>query len=69
MMERLMKRGEELAREGQKRALVDLAAQLKSLLKGAAIQVDDARILVTGRAIVARWFFEPRLRFLDRGSK
>jgi hypothetical protein len=64
-----MRRGEELAREGQKRALVDLAAQLKSLLKGAAIQVDEAHILVTGRAIVARWLFEPRLRLLDRGSK
>ena len=69
MMARLIARGEALARKGQSDVLREIAAQVKTVLGSAAIDVDEARILVTGRAIVARWFTEPRLRFLGRGLK
>ena len=69
MMEKLMARGGEIAREARQGALRNVAVEVRNVLRSAAIEVDEARILVTGRGIVARWFIEPRLRFLGRGSK
>ena len=69
MMEKLIARGEALARDGEHRAVQSIAAQLRHLFGTSAIAVDETRVLVTGRGIVARWFIEPRFRFLGRGPR
>lgn len=61
-MERLISRGEEIARHAQ-RAKVDAVAQrLKDLLGSAS--VEGSRIAVSGRGLVRRWLADSRLRFL-----
>ena len=65
MMERLFQRGEELAREAQRRGLQRVAQKLKELLRGAAIEIGEAQVLVSGRGIVKRWLINPALRFFS----
>ena len=65
MMERLLQRGEELAREAQRRGLQRVAQKLKELLRGAAIEIGEAQVLVSGRGIVKRWLINPALRFFS----
>ena len=69
MMEKLVERGEEIARAAQARAVQSVAQQLGAVLRGASIDVEDAQVLVGGRGIIARWLSDPRLRFLSRGTK
>jgi len=69
MMAELMKRGETAARARQRERLRQIAEQLKSLLGNAAIEVEEARLLVRGRGIVKRWLIDPSLRFLAGGFK
>ena len=65
MMERLLQRGEELAREAQRRGLQRVAQKLKESLRGAAIEIGEAQVLVSGRGIVKRWLINPALRFFS----
>jgi len=68
-MEKLIARGEQLASQAQARQVQRVAAQLRTLLGAAAVSVDDARVLVTGRGIIKRWLIDPSLRFLSGGLK
>jgi hypothetical protein len=67
MMGNLLKRAEELASEAQRRKVAEVAERLKELLRDAAVEVEEARVLVRGRGIVKRWLIDPTLRFLSGG--
>ena len=67
MMSELLSRGERLAREAQRRKVAEVAAQLRTVLGTAAIEVEEARVLVRGRGIIKRWLIDPSLRFLGGG--
>jgi hypothetical protein len=69
MMGELLSRGERLAREQQRRKVADVAAQLRDILGSAAVEVEEARVLVRGRGIIKRWLINPSLRFLIGGLK
>lgn len=69
MMARLAKRVEELARERQRQKVRQIAEELKALIGDAAIEAQEARVLVRGRGIVKRWLIDPSLRFLSGGLK
>ncbi len=69
MMEKLLIRANELAHVEQQRKLAQVAGQLKELLQGATIEVEEARILVSGRGILKRWLIDPSLRFLSGGLR
>jgi len=69
MMDRLIARGEQLASQAQARQVQRVAAQLRTLFGSAAVDVEDARVLVTGRGIIKRWLIDPSLRFLSGGLK
>jgi hypothetical protein len=69
MMNDLVQRGEELARQKQQERLEAVAPQLRAVFGAAAVQVDEAEVLVSGRGLVKRWLLDPSLRFLDGGLK
>ena len=69
MIEKLLIRANELAHVEQQRKLAQVAGQLKELLQGATIEVEEARILVSGRGILKRWLIDPSLRFLSGGLR
>jgi hypothetical protein len=69
MMAMLLKRAEELARERQRRKAQEIAAELKRIVRGASIEIEEARVLVSGRGIIKRWLIDPSLRFLAGGLK
>ena len=69
MMEALQSRGERLAIDAQRRKVAHVAAQLRAMLGSAAIQVEEARVLVRGRGIIKRWLIDPSLRFLIGGLR
>ena len=69
MMEALMKRAEEIALKQQQAKVLAVAQQLKTLLGEAAIEVEEARVLVRARGIIKRWLIDPSLRFLSGGLK
>ena len=69
MMSELLSRGERLAREAQRRKVVEVAAQLRGMLGSTAIEVEEARVLVRGRGIIKRWLIDPSLRFLAGGLR
>ena len=69
MMERLVARAEALTRVRQRTKLQALADRLRSLLGEAAVEVEDARVIVRGRGIVKRWLIDPGLRFVAGGLK
>jgi hypothetical protein len=64
MMSELLKRGEELAREAQVQRVTQVAGRLKELVRGIAIETDEARVIVSGRGLLKRWLIDPQLRFL-----
>lgn len=64
MMSELLKRGEAFAREGQRRKVGSIAAELRALFGAAAVEVEEARVTVSGRGLMRRWLIEPSLRFL-----
>jgi hypothetical protein len=67
MMANLLKRGEQIASAEQRRKMQTVAQRLRSMFASAAVEVEDARVLVRGRGLVKRWLTDPRLRFLDGG--
>lgn len=64
-MERLVRRGEEIARQAQQQKVGEVAQRLKELLGDAS--VEGSRIAVSGRGLVRRWLADSRLRFLGSG--
>ena len=68
-MEKLIARGEQLAAQAQARQVQRVAEQLRSLFGSAAVNVQEARVLVRGRGIIKRWLIDPSLRFLSGGLK
>ncbi|HEX6072715.1 MAG TPA: hypothetical protein VFY95_06890 [Sphingomicrobium sp.] len=69
MMHSMMMRAESIARAGQRRKLHQVAEQLRNVLNGASVEVEEARVLVRGRGMVKRWLIDPSLRFLSGGLK
>jgi uncharacterized protein (DUF3084 family) len=69
MIERMIARAEQLAQDAQQRRLQQVATQLRAIFGSAAIEVEEARVLVRGRGIVKRWLIDPSLRFLAGGLK
>jgi hypothetical protein len=69
MMGDLLQRGEALAVERQQQRLKAVAQQLRALFGSAAVEVDEAEVLVSGRGLVKRWLIDPNLRFLNGGLK
>jgi hypothetical protein len=65
----LLQRGEALAVERQQQRLKAVAQQLRALFGSAAVEVDEAEVLVSGRGLVKRWLIDPNLRFLNGGLK
>ena len=69
MMERLVRRVEDIARKQQRETVARAAEQVKAILGSASIAVEEGRILVRGRGIIKRWLIDPSLRFLGGGFK
>ena len=69
MMDRLMKRAEELARAAQQRKVASVAETLRAMLGAIVVQAEDAQVVVSGRGLMKRWLVDPSLRFLGRGVK
>lgn len=67
MMAKLAERGAEIARAAQQRHLGMVAARLRALLGSAAVEVEQARVLVRGKGMIKRWLIDPSLRFLAGG--
>ena len=68
-MRKLMSRGDALAREAQQRQVERVAQQLRGLFGSAAVEADEARVLMRGRGIIKRWLIDPSLRFFAGGLK
>ena len=68
MNAKLMKRAEELARAAQRQKIREVADYLSSLLGSSAVNVEEARVIVSGRRLLQRWFGDPRLRFYGAGK-
>jgi hypothetical protein len=68
MMSDILARGDKLARRAQQRTIRAIADRLNALTQ-ASVQVEEARVLVTGRGLIKRWLIDPELRFLSRDSK
>jgi len=69
MMDKLISRGQELAAQAQAQQVQRVAQQLRALLGSAAVTVEEAQVLVSGRGIIKRWLIDPSLRFLSGGLK
>jgi hypothetical protein len=69
MMDKLIASGEQLASDAQAQQVQRVAQQLRGMFGAAAIAVEEAQILVSGRGIVKRWLIDPSLRFLSGGLK
>lgn len=69
MMSELLRRGDALARERQRQTVQSVAGQLRSIFGTAAVEVEEARVLVRGHGIVKRWLIDPSVRFLSGGLK
>ena len=69
MMERLAARGGQLARGAQEQRVQKVTQQLRMIFGSAAVEVEEARVLVRGRGMIKRWLIDPSLRFLGGGLK
>jgi hypothetical protein len=69
MMENVLARGQRIARDAELRMVRDDAQQLRAMFGSAAVEVEEARVLVRGRGIIKRWLIDPSLRFLAGGLK
>jgi hypothetical protein len=69
MMEKLAAGGEQLARSAQEQRVQEVAQQLRTIFGSAAVEVQEARVLVRGRGMIKRWLIDPSLRFLGGGLK
>ena len=69
MMENLLARGEQIAAQAQSSKIQLVAQQLRAMFGSAAISVDEAQVMVSGRGLARRWLIDPSLRFLGGGLK
>jgi hypothetical protein len=69
MMEALARRLEDIAKARQRETARAVANQLRTLLGGSLIEVDEMRVIVSGKGLVKRWLIDPALRFLSGGTK
>jgi hypothetical protein len=69
MMEKLLSCGERIARDAEARQVRRIAQGLRILFGSAAVSVEEARVLVSGRGMIKRWLLDPGLRFLGGGLK
>jgi hypothetical protein len=69
MMEALARRLEGIAKARQRETARAVANQLRTLLGGSLIEVDEMRVIVSGKGLVKRWLIDPALRFLSGGTK
>lgn len=67
MMEKLVSRGQQLARDAEAVQVRRIARALRVLFGSAAVSVEETRVLVSGRGIFKRWLLEPGLRFFGGG--
>jgi hypothetical protein len=64
MMEKLQKRGEELARDARRDVIGRLAAQIGEQLKTGELKIEDARVMLSESRLLQRWLTDPALRFV-----
>ena len=69
MMEKLVSRGDEIARTAQQQKIGEVARQLRALFGNGPVEVEEARVLVRGKGMIKRWLIDPSLRFLAGGMK
>lgn len=69
MMSDLVQRGVRLAAQRQRQRVDRIAAELRTMFGNAAIEVEEARVLVRGRGLIKRWLVDPNLRFLQWFSR
>ena len=69
MMEKLVSRGDEIARTAQQQKVGEVARQLRALFGSGAVEVEEARVLVRGKGMIKRWLIDPGLRFLTGGMQ
>jgi hypothetical protein len=69
MIDKLVSRGEQVARDAQQQKIADVARQLRAMFGNGAVEVEEARVLVRGRGMIKRWLIDPSLRFLSGGLK
>jgi hypothetical protein len=69
MLERLVQHGETIGRDAQQQRIETLAGKLRELVGAAAVQVEEARVLVRGQGMIKRWLIDPSLRFLAGSTK
>ena len=63
-MERIMERAERIAEAAVQRKVAATAGRLRERLGEAAVEIEEARVVMRGRWIVKRWLIDPSLRFL-----
>jgi hypothetical protein len=63
MMQRLMERGQALSAQARARTIERLAAQFRDQMRGVAVEVRSAGLVLRGRGLLARWLRDPALRF------
>jgi hypothetical protein len=69
MMTNLVKRGEQIASGQQRRTVQAVAQRLRAIFGSAAVEIEEARVVVRGRGLVKRWLVDPSLRFVSGGLK
>lgn len=69
MMEKLLRRGGDLADAARQRAVRRVAQQLRTLFGTAQVEVEEARVLAGGRRMMKRWLTDPAVRFFGGGVK
>ena len=69
MMEKLVARGEEIARDAQERAISRMAESVGRKLQAAAIELVQGGFTVRDLHLLDRWLDDPELRFMGRIEK
>lgn len=69
MMETLLARGEKIGARAQAQLVQRAAQRLRALFGSAAVRVDEAQVLVSGRGIIRRWLVDPAVRFVAGGMQ
>ena len=69
MMEKLIARGEEIARDAEQQQVQLIAQRLRTLFGAAAVEVEDSQVLIGGRGAIQRWLTDPGVRFLAGALK
>jgi hypothetical protein len=68
-MRKLLERGEQAARAGQRRAIGEIAARMREQLGGGIVEEQVSAIVIKGRQLMRRWLNEPALRFIAGGRR